>query len=337
MKLARRAEESISIAFLDVITCGIGAIILLLMISKPPPVAAPAPVDDPRVAQIATLQRQLFTVQDEHHQLEAELATTTPQLHGLEEESKRLRDALLATEMRSRSAEQAAARDAEELGKLKIAQQSLSEEMRRLQAERKKAKAALVGGIPIDSEYVIFVVDTSESMTAHAWGTLKQQISDTLAVYPRIKGIQIMNDNGTYMFPATERQWQPDSQALRDRILAGLDDWGPKGHPPYSASNPKQGIYTAIKDFYSADKKISIYVLGDEFDDNSIDAVVNYVASINPRDAQGRPRVRIHGIGFPTRFGSGTLYQPTGIRFAALMRKLTRQNGGTFVGLNAYR
>ena len=29
MKLQRRAEESISIAFLDVITCGIGAIILL--------------------------------------------------------------------------------------------------------------------------------------------------------------------------------------------------------------------------------------------------------------------------------------------------------------------
>jgi len=30
MKLQRRAEESISIAFLDVITCGIGAIILFV-------------------------------------------------------------------------------------------------------------------------------------------------------------------------------------------------------------------------------------------------------------------------------------------------------------------
>ena len=27
----------------------------------------------------------------------------------------------------------------------------------------------------------------------------------------------------------------------------------------------------------------------------------------------------------------------TGVRFAALMRQLTRANGGTFVGLNAYR
>jgi hypothetical protein len=29
--------------------------------------------------------------------------------------------------------------------------------------------------------------------------------------------------------------------------------------------------------------------------------------------------------------------QITGIRFAALMRELTRRNGGSFVGLNAFR
>lgn len=337
MKLSRRAEESISIAFLDVITCGIGAIILLLMISKPPPPAAPAPVDDPRVAQIATLQRQLFAAQDEHREVEAALAVTTPQLTALEDETKRLHEALLATQFKARSAEEEAARDAAELGKLKLAQQSLTEEMRRLRVERQKSKAALVGGIPIDSDYLIFVVDSSESMTDRAWGKVVEQISGTLAVYPRIKGIQIMNDNGTYMFPDTARQWQADSQALRDKITAGLERWGQKGGAPYSESNPKQGIYTAIRDFYSPDKKISIYVLGDEYDDNSIDAMVNYVASINPRDASGRPRVRIHAIGFPTRFGSGRIIQQTGLRFAALMRKLTRNNGGTFVGLNAYR
>jgi len=332
MKLSRRTEESISIAFLDVITCGIGAIILLLMISKPPPPLAPEPVDDPRVAEIASLQRSLFVLQDEQRQVEAELAATTPRLNALLDEARRSRDALLATQMSARSADEAAARDAAELGRLKIAQQSLSEEMQRLRAQRKKAKAALVGGIPIDSDYLIFIVDTSESMTGHAWHALQQQIQDTLAVYPRIKGIQIMNDNGTYMFPDTERQWLSDSTAQRTRIIDGLKDW-----KAYSESNPKQGIYTAIRDFYSPDKKISIYVLGDEFADNSISAVVDYVASINPRDAQGRPRVRIHAVGFPTRFGSGALFQQTGMRFAALMRELTHRNGGTFVGLNAYR
>ena len=95
MKLSRRADESISIAFLDVITCGIGAIILLLMISKPPPPVAP--VDDLRVAEIAALQRRLFVLQDERAAREAELAASTPQLGALHSETKRGRDMLLAT------------------------------------------------------------------------------------------------------------------------------------------------------------------------------------------------------------------------------------------------
>ena len=332
MKLTRRADESISIAFLDVITCGIGAIILLLMISKPPPPVAPQPVDDPQVAEIATLQRQLFMLQDERAARAAELAASTPQLAALHSETKRLHDLLLATQLRARSADQAVARDAAELGKLKIAQQSLSEEMRRLRAARKQAKAALVGGIPIDSEYLVFVIDTSGSMANHAWDRLRQQITETLMVYPRLKGLQVLNDNGTYMFPEHAGQWLTDSPAQRAAIIEQLKTWS-----VFSPSNPKQGIYTAISDFYRADRKISLYVFGDEFADNNISAVVNYVASINPRDAQGRPRVRIHAVGFPTRFGSGPLFQETGVKFAALMRELTRRNGGTFVGLNSYR
>lgn len=332
MKIKRRADESISIAFLDVITCGIGAIILLLMISKPPPPTAPAPVDDPRVAEIATLQRQLFMLQDECAAREAELAASTSQLDALQSASKRMRDALLASQLRARSADEALARDAAELGRLKIAQQTLTEEMRRLRAARKKAKAALVGGIPIDSEYLVFVIDTSGSMASHAWDRLRQQITETLMVYPRLKGLQVLNDNGTYMFPDQAGQWLRDSPAIRADIIERLRTWA-----PFSPSNPKQGIYTAISDFYRADRKISLYVFGDEFADNNISAVVNYVASINPRDAQGRPRVRIHAVGFPTRFGSGPLFQETGVKFAALMRELTRRNGGTFVGLNSYR
>ena len=332
MKLKRRADESISIAFLDVITCGIGAIILLLMISKPPPLAAPAPVDDPRVADIATLQRQLFMLQDERAAHQAELAASTPQLNALQSDAKRLTDALLASQLRARSADEAVARDAAELGRLKIAQQSLSEEMRRLRAERKKAKAALVGGIPIDSEYLVFVIDTSGSMASHAWDRLRQQITETLMVYPRLKGLQVLNDNGTYMFPDQAGKWLSDSPAMRAEIIELLKTWA-----PFSPSNPKQGIYTAISDFYRTDRNISLYVFGDEFADHNISAVVNYVASINPRDAQGRPRVRIHAVGFPTRFGSGPLFQETGVKFAALMRELTRRNGGTFVGLNSYR
>jgi hypothetical protein len=58
----------------------------------------------------------------------------------------------------------------------------------------------------------------------------------------------------------------------------------------------------AIRTFSAPDKKISIYVFGNEFTGKSIDDVVNTVDRLNRHDAQGRQRVRIHAIGFPVMF-----------------------------------
>ena len=44
--------------------------------------------------------------------------------------------------------------------------------------------------------------------------------------------------------------------------------------------------------------------------------------------------MRVHAIGFPTIFAVPGVGEQTGIRFATLMRALTQENGGTFVGLN---
>ncbi len=333
MKLSRRAEESISIAFLDVITCGIGAIILLLMISKPPPTVAPEPQDDPRVAQISQLQRELFVLQDERSKAQAELDLTTPQLRALQAQAQRLRAAMLAAQMSAHSADERVAKDAAELGRLRIAQQRLTEEMKRLLSQRQRQQPALVGGIPIDSDYLIFIIDTSGSMKSHAWDKLKRQMQDTLAVYPHIKGLQVLSDGGLYMFEDTQQRWLPDTAAQRAQILAELDRWDAP-----SNSNPRDGIYKAIEDFYRPDRKISLFIFGDEFANDSIHEVVDYVSRINPPDASGHPRVRIHAIGFPASFGNQSkLYQESAVRFAALMRRLTQANGGTFVGLNAYR
>ena len=46
--------------------------------------------------------------------------------------------------------------------------------------------------------------------------------------------------------------------------------------------------------------------------------------------------MRIHAVGFPVLFRQGGL-NPNVVRFAALMRKLAEQNGGSFVGLNSDR
>ena len=55
-------------------------------------------------------------------------------------------------------------------GRLVTAQQALSEEMKRLQAERvyRRPPEAPVGGIPVNCEYIIFINDTSGSMQRFA-------------------------------------------------------------------------------------------------------------------------------------------------------------------------
>lgn len=331
MKLRRRQDEAVSIAFLDVITCGFGAIILLLMIANTgkPPEPAPAE-DDPRHARIGALSRELIALRAG---LGADPAAATREaLATRRAEQARLERELAAVEAANQARGADAARESAELGELAIAQQRLTEEMKRLYQQRNRARSDLVGGIPIDSEYIVFIIDTSGSMFRYAWSKVMQQITETLLVYPRVKGIQIMNDEGAYLFPAWRGQWMTDSAALRNSIVQALGGWN-----AFSNSSPAEGIYTAIRDFYRPDRRISLYVYGDEFTGPSIREVVDYVDRVNPKDARGRPLVRIHGVGFPVQFANPPHLQQTGIRFAALMREIARRNGGTFVGLNSFR
>jgi hypothetical protein len=53
------------------------------------------------------------------------------------------------------------------------------------------------------------------------------------------------------------------------------------------------------------------------------------------RDARGNALVRVHAIGFPVMQAAGE--HAAAARFAALMRAMTHQNMGSFVGLNDYR
>jgi hypothetical protein len=159
-----------------------------------------------------------------------------------------------------------------------------------------------------------------------AWGAVLEKVQETLAIYPSVKGIQVMNDMGDYMFPGFAGEWIPDSPARRQAIVARLQGWN-----PFSNSSPVEGIEAAINTYYDPDKLISIYVFGDDFTGRSIAEVVNEVDRINAADASGRRRVRIHAVAFPVYLDrpSGRVY-----RFAALMRELAYRNDGTFVGLS---
>jgi hypothetical protein len=214
------------------------------------------------------------------------------------------------------------------------AKEKLTEEMQRLFASYKpRPDEYKVGGIPVDSEYVIFVIDTSGSMRQYQWDRVMQEMNETLDVYPRLKGIQILNDDGEYMFKSYRKQWIPDSPAMRKSILAGMKNWN-----AFSNSAPQEGLIGAIHDFYDAKKSISIYYFGDDFASGSINAVVRQIDRENhANDGKGGRRVRIHAVAFPTYFEVTGGQLLTAENFATLMRVLCERNGGTFIALPARR
>ncbi len=328
----RREIAEFGMSFLDVICCGFGAIILLLMITK---TVQPQIIEASTVnleGKVAALQEQLFEIRGDTIILNRDLNAKHEQLSEHEQKIAILRGQLASVKSRHDSLNVQTNSNNIVMEQLAIARQSLSEEMQRLLGSQYQSKNNLIGGIPVDSEYIIFVIDTSGSMFSYAWERVIQELQATLSIYPEVKGIQILNDMGNYMFSRYRGKWIPDTPGRRKVIIDTLRNWN-----AFSNSSPVEGITQAIKTFHDPGKKISIFVFGDEFTGDSIGQVVDTVSRINGVDAQGNHLVRIHAVGFPVQFIRAPHLQTTGIRFATLMRELTYRNGGTFVGLNDFR
>jgi hypothetical protein len=334
MRRKRRETEGAGLAFLDVISCGFGAIILLLVLTKVfDPVILEDTIDNLE-AYLASLQDELFELRGETRQLNRDMISKEDEK---KDDIKRL--AQLQVQLDALKSEFNFTSDKTLInntiqGRLAKARQSLDEEMKRLLAEfRKQADDDTIGGIPVDSEYVIFIIDTSGSMKQFAWPLVLQKLQETLEVYPKLKGIQVMNDMGNFMFSQYTNGWIPDTKARRRAIIDRLENW-----ETFSNSSPVEGITKAISTFYRPDRKISLYVFGDEFSGRSVQRVVDTVDKINRQGKDGKRLVRIHGIGFPVIFDLPARFsKATGIQFAILMRELCSRNGGTFVALNDYR
>lgn len=328
----RRTTEQFSLSFLDVITCGFGAIILLLMITK---TVEPQIIEASTVnlqGRLADLQEKLFELRGDTRVLNRDLNAKQEQLSQYEERIAVLRGQLAGLRSRRESLQVQTDSNAVIARQLAVAKQELTAEMERLLGPQYQAKNRLIGGIPVDSEYIIFIIDTSGSMFSYAWERVLKEVDATLSIYPEVKGIQVMNDMGNYMFSRYRGKWIPDTPSRRRVIMQNLRGWH-----VFSNSSPVEGITAAIRTFYDPDKKISIYVFGDEFTGQSISEVIDTVDRINREDAAGNRLVRIHAVGFPVQFIRAPHLQTTGIRFATLMRELTHRNGGTFVALNDFR
>lgn len=328
MAKRRRNIEAFSLSFLDCICCGFGAIILLLVLSKiyQPVVVEEADQDLRKL--IALLQQELFDIR----------GTTTildRTLKEVKEETRATRIELgeLKGDLSDIEGQYKASQDPEDetvdIGELRVARQRLSEEQKRLNPYYRRPDADAVAGIPVDSEYIIFVIDTSGSMLDQSWTLAQRMLRETLEAYPTVKGIQVMNDDGMYMFKEYTARWMPDSPGRRQAIVSRMRSWNAT-----SDSNPVNGIEAAILDFREEDKKISIYVFGDDYQGvRSIDKAMAAIDKLNRPGKNGERLIRIHGVGFPGRFGSASVPN-SAASFATFMRAVCATHGGTFVALS---
>jgi hypothetical protein len=325
----RRNIEAFSLSFLDCICCGFGAIILLLVLSK---IYEPVVVEEAEnnlEQLIALLQQELFDIRGTSTILDRELKKVEEQTFATKVELAELEGDLNKIQGQYEASQKEEEETIDE-GELQAAKQRLTEEQQRLQPYYRRPDDGTVAGLPVDSEYVIFLVDTSPSMQRGSWRLAQRKVRETLEAHPTVKGIQIMNDDGRYMFPDYAGRWIPDSPGRRQAIVTRMRSW-----QAASDSDPVNGLQAAISTFWAADKKVSIYVFGDDFQGvSTIDAVVATIDRMNRTGADGKRRVRIHGVGFPGRFQGGGNIPPSAQRFATLMRVLCQRNGGTFVALS---
>lgn len=319
----RRAMPETSLSFLDVISCGFGAMLLLLLIARISPPAGPMDTQND-AGTIETLQAELFEIRGETRVVNRELTAKREQLSEAQ-----ARIARAQAQLARKPLAPPVTPDTGERDRLLAARQTLTEEMRRLLAAQRTPDNQLVGGVPVDSEYLIFVIDTSGSMVNYAWPRVRKEMLNILDIYPHVKGIQVMSDQGSYMFGSYRGKWISDTPSQRRAVIERLASW-----TPFSKSSPVEGIQQAIRDYHTPDKKISIYVFSDDFTGGSIAQVINTVDRLNRESGSGQRRVRIHAIGFPVHFLAPGGNIQTASRFAHLMRELSYRNGGTFVGLN---
>jgi len=322
----RREVEVFSLSFLDCICCGFGAIILLLVLSE---IGQPAALEQSRKhlgGEVRLLEEQLNTLRGQTEELNRELSGSR---ETLERERGRLTN--LAGDLSSIRGRYAGSREDAAVTniierQLVAAQQTLTEDMQRLLALRAQSpRSAAIGGIPIDSDYVIFIIDTSSSMTSNHWDMNLAIVDEILGLYPHVQGLQVLNDQGTYMYEGTRGRWLADTAQQRKEIRERARRWR-----AFSRSNPVPGMEEAVRSYWAPDRRVSVFVLGDEFTGDSIQEALDSIGALNKPAPDGRRPVRIHAIGFP----EGADMSPfTNIRFSALMRLICEQNDGTFVGM----
>ena len=317
MKRERASRDSeASLSFLDVIACAFGAIVLLVLV---------LPVGESSGPESGTALGEYGAMLLDLAELTQTADTLATRLAADQKRADALKDLLSARKDASGALSDVVAQARGDLDAVRAriattekARSAVQAAAQRMPTESKPTDYA---GIPVDSEYVAFVVDTSGSMQA-VWPRVRREVTNVLSIYPEIRGFQILNASGAYLWKPGV--WIKDGPGNRGVAKARLGSVFAS-----SLSNPEPGILAAVRDLYRPGIKMAIFVFGDDYQGTDYD---NFLASVRAgvdRHASGGGALRIHAFGFPSPEPSVQR-----AKYATLMRELTGRHDGAFLALS---
>ncbi len=332
MSRRSRKTEIFSLSFLDCICCGFGAIILLFIVSMG--VRNTEILTLQRILENTVLQRklQLADYQIKKDELSVLLDLEKTKRKRIDKERNTL-DALIAKLKQQIS-------DKEKAKELFVTDlETVKKELAAMQVDidiEQKVIQPTPIGVPVESNYLALVVDTSGSMRDSSTNLIRvhvvRKFEEMLQAYPEVKGVQLLDASGHFIMGSRAgSRWLQDSEEMRAAMIRAV-----RLYPFESESNPVPGIRRAIRELYdpkAEDMKMGIYVFGDEFTGKP-EPVIAEIRRLN-KDKDGNRIARINAIGFPNVIQVASLFLgQSGLKFAKLMQDLTYEHGGAFIALN---
>jgi len=170
-----------------------------------------------------------------------------------------------------------------------------------------------------DSEYIVFVVDTSGSMQRYRWKWAQQRLEEVLQSQHRLRFFQVVNDNGTPLL-GNRPAWAAATPYQEWAASRALEKWH-----PWSQSSPLNGLAVAIEQARTVPNS-SVYLIGDDWAAGSIEKLEQKLGS------EGFGNVRVSAVALPTIYEatSGEMY--TAADYAAYVERIVLRTGGAFLG-----
>ena len=313
MSKQRKISELFSMSFLDIMACGFGALVLILLISE---------FQESEVKQVENNADIFLEAQEEKAKKIIKVESLDKLMSSNIEDliSTRQRLDVLKMELEKKSLISAKLNDLASDTDFQISKQRLKS----LSAPMEQKEAS---GIKLDSRYLVFIIDTSGSM--EPWVKIVQEIDNLIQTFPDLEGYMVMNDNGS-IFHGGDPWLNPtkiNRSASIGILRANRAKYG-------SLSNPIVGLKKVIRVWGDKYKDLGVFIMGDDILDQTsrIETISQEVLKLNT-DLSGKTKVRVNAVGFLT--SRGNISQQQGNKnYLMLMRELTEQSGGAMVVVN---